>query len=135
MTRQITFRGKYSDKHGWVYGHYYNNCDCGVNQDIIVYHNIDEGTGTHSIINQKYLGQFTGLVDKNGKEIYEGDYLRDSFGEIFEVIFGNGRWIDKAVNGGSEMQLYRGNGGVAEYKEVVGNIYDTPELAAKKRGV
>ena len=132
MTRQITFRGKYSDKHGWVYGHYYNNCDCGVNQDIIVYHNIAEGTGTHSIINQKYLGQFTGLVDKNGKEIYEGDILRisrdivykarivDTESHVCEVYYGtDGFWLKGRFH----------HRHITDWDtEAIGNIFENPEL-------
>ena len=84
--------------------------------------------------------QFTGLVDKNCKEIYEGDILKivekdtDDFGpdEIFvcEVCFGGGEYPSSFTTKNSH--FYKGfaildsrfNGD----KEVIGNIYENPEL-------
>lgn len=66
------------------------------------------------------LMQFTGLKDKNGKEIYEGDMLFNPAGGSI-VSFHSGRF----VVGDFGVDLYRFAG---ENKEVIGNIYETPEL-------
>ena len=75
------------------------------------------------------LMQFTGLKDKNGKEIYEGDIV-DSWldGEHkypWQVGFENGSFIRSCLTGYPEIrQLANGRGDF----EVIGNIYENPEL-------
>lgn len=67
--------------------------------------------------------QFTGLQDKNGKDIYEGDIVRTwsgvehmgawEFSDLFEV-----KWDFKLL---MELSMW-------DYVEVIGNIYENPEL-------
>lgn len=67
------------------------------------------------------LMQFTGLKDKNGKEIYEGDFLRGANrhdGGPSEVRYGNGQWQPFAFVGIFDGSKY----------EVIGNVYKNPEL-------
>lgn len=83
------------------------------------------------------LMQFTGLKDKNGKEIYEGDIVRikhpldqcgdfkNTLGRVFwsedESMFAHGHCTVKDGNGRPPKRMW-------EYCEVVGNIYENPEL-------
>lgn len=69
------------------------------------------------------LMQFTGLIDRHGKEIYEGDVIRNvgTLDMGYAVVFIEGGW--KACRGGEETQMK--NGG---FWEVIGNIYEHPEL-------
>ena len=74
------------------------------------------------------LMQYTGLNDKNNKEIYEGDILFESFGEkYYKVIFENGGFRAE-FNGDFEEHFFDLIDVVAQSCKVVGNIYENPEL-------
>ena len=64
------------------------------------------------------VGQYTGLTDKNGTRIFEGDIVKISNDEIFEV---------KYEDGGFTAGLFLGDWDYG-HVEVIGNIYDNPEL-------
>ncbi len=83
--------------------------------------------------NRFVLMQFTGLLDKNGKEIYERDIV-EHYGEVFFVGFEQGAFVVKGVT-------IRENPDGSEYKisddllmnqntvlVVIGNVYENPEL-------
>jgi len=71
------------------------------------------------------LGQYTGLKDKNGKEIYEGDILRDEKGQYGKVFYKTST-ASFAVN----WKMRDGSYTTDEcfYGMVIGNIYENPEL-------
>ena len=74
------------------------------------------------------LMQYTGLKDKNNKEIYESDILFESFGErYYKVIFENGSFRAE-FNGDFEEYSFDLIDVVAQSCEVAGNIYENPEL-------
>ena len=74
------------------------------------------------------VNQYTGLKDKNNKEIYEGDILFESFGErYYKVIFENGSFRAE-FEGDFEEYSFDLIDVVAQGCEIVGNIYQNPEL-------
>jgi YopX protein len=88
--------------------------------------------------NQKKLVQFTGLKDKNGKEIYEGDIIRVEYGRG-QVIFNAGcfmiEWIDDPEANMEWLGMYHKThqlGRPREDIEVLGNLYENPELLTPK---
>lgn len=80
-------------------------------------------------IDDEYLMQSTGLVDKNGKEVFVGDIIKCTRGCLHEV------YIEKEYGGtyfGGMPAVYlkdlREGYAWTEHEEIVGNIYENPEL-------
>ncbi len=73
----------------------------------------------------KTLMQFTGLLDKNGKEIYEGDILRTDFDFVAEVVFGQGFFYIETKEDVECVALCEW---CDHMSEVIGNIHESPEL-------
>lgn len=150
--REIEFRGKVRECNEWVYGSLVympfddgseyccimdNNCD----DEYLPYINNDSGTfdGYMTPVDKDTIGQFTGLCDKNGTKIFDGDIVRvfsdcdgyyiekeyiygvvvyeDEFGFCYEISFNHIR---------NSCDEYLGNH--RDDIEVIGNIYDNGDL-------
>lgn len=120
MNRKIKFRGKSLNTGLWSYG--------DLRQD-----NIRRKAYVEYEVDPETIGQFTGLTDCNGKEIFEGDIIESGgFRHIVEYDAKQARYsamnamhINHPIYGGSSIsQLW-----VDECRKVViGNIYDNPEM-------
>ena len=78
--------------------------------------------------NDVELMQYTGIKDKDNKKIYEGDIIFESFGEkYYKVIFENGSFKAE-FNGDFDEYSFDLIDVVAQGCEIVGNIYENPEL-------
>lgn len=131
---EIIFRGKRKDTSEWIEGFYASQSNHACFQSELKYtifilkdEFMDWGLGglAEYEVFPETVSQFTGLVDKHGKKIFEGDILAKGF-ELYEV-----RWNPEQVRWG----IYSDNYEVAgftkfseTYFEVVGNIYDNKEL-------
>ena len=121
--RKIKFRGR--DFAGlWHIGDLIHNDD-----DLLIRNGC-----LSTYIENETAGQFTGITDKNGKEIYEGDIIGCHNPDIKHLIFYNekqGRFM-AALNGDIDNDFV-GVCGLDDScwnasKEVIGNIHDNPEL-------
>lgn len=138
MKREIKFRGKSIYGNIWVYGNLIHSKRFSGCSNEYRIHDIDTGL-EHDVIPET-IGQFTGLKDKNGKEIFEGDYIKISGGLRLEfypdngqIIFNNhtASFVMKALN---DCKVYMNFGlGYSDGTEieVIGNIYENPELIDK----
>ena len=132
--REVIFRGKRLHDNKWIYGNFVS--DCEGNPHIIEprffcedgHHlQYEDNTDTPVFIIPETVGQYTGLTDKNGKRIFEGDIvsLVKHDGLIYKVVYVPCRYElvnSKGVNC-FVLDIYK-----SENIEVIGNIYDNPEL-------
>lgn len=143
------FRGKRTDNGEWVHGYYvaanYSWHKHGVHRDWIVTASCSNGGwfsihGRYPVVADT-VGQFTGLTDKNGKKIFEGDivkYVKDGYVATGVARFGlyasagaafaghEGFYLDWA--GCDWLRKDIGFWATMRPIEVIGNIHDTPEL-------
>ena len=137
--REILFRGKRTDTGEWVEGDLFHNLILdGVSEketrigDVYFYGDEIHGTALYMVMPET-VGQYTGLTDKNGKRIFEGDIIKHAErGWKYEVAFDYGAFGTVTVyplGGRCVFAFYDSEYGedVAEYK-VIGNIHDNPEL-------
>lgn len=153
--RIIKFRGKDVKTSHWVYGGFHKHIDI---TPAAIYKDAESKENhikehTHYLIIQdtfsdycmprniqcfdvtpETVGQFTGLYDKDGKEIYEGDIIGCQNPNIKHLVFYNekqGRFM-AALNGDIDNDFV-GVCGLddsrwTDSKKVIGNVYDNPEL-------
>ena len=126
MDREILFRGKRADNGEWIYGNLFipDNPDKPV--EILI--------GTNSVrisyeVIPETVGQYTGLTDKNGTKIFEGDIIfRNYYGEkkTYQVVYD--KYIGAFTGQDKEGLYYTTFDGDSECFEVIDNIHDNPEL-------
>ena len=126
--REILFRAKREVTNEWVYGYFVNEYD---DFQIYVQPQIITRSG-REYVNKNTLGQFTGLNDKNGTKIFEGDIVEyttklsrntEEIVNVYEIKYSKeqARFIAFLPNGVFDPVAMR-------YGKVIGNIYDNPEL-------
>ena len=123
--KEILFKGKRADNGEWVEGDYITIYDERRHKAIQA-SGIETPRRIYEVIPET-ICQYTGLTDKNGKKIFEGDILKleDYHGHrVVRVFYGEscGCWF---YGGDRFSDEYIFNG---QFKEVIGNIFDNPEL-------
>lgn len=124
--REILFRGKDPESGEWYYGYYVKRND-GDRGSLILE---DYFLESYEIVKPETVGQYTGLTDKNGAKIFDGDILEGDLEDRLDpgakwrsiVVWGTFGWMCKGRQTlpMDEFDILEG--------EVIGNIYDNPEL-------
>lgn len=139
--REILFRGKRKDNKKWIVGYY-----AIIGERIVIiktqsedYYAVDDSVkkshGNEVIeVNPKTVCQYTGLIDKNGREIFEGDFLCSHYDEKFPeeetmsvIVWDRFGWGIKYRDVVGKLDDFDCKNG-----EVTGNIFDNPELIGGK---
>lgn len=154
MKREILFRGKRVDNGEWVHGKGLQQCKDELGNEIVaIFTEVvksekyikKEGRYTlyYVPVKAETLGQYTGLKDKKGNKIFEGDIIKTPRGFIGEVVFGRAEeecthrehrrkitdvyttygWVFKRADGFTiaiDDEILQG--------ELIGNVTDNPEL-------
>ncbi|WP_423492884.1 YopX family protein [Lacticaseibacillus paracasei] len=123
MKREIKFRA-YSSHNHKIYP--VSNIEWDIDGRIWV--TADDGkNGIELIDEEAHLMQYAGREDKNKRQIYEGDIVQNEYGKVMEVqydprsaVFGVGNY-------------YFGTIGSGKILEVIGNIFENPELLEGKQ--
>ena len=126
--REILFRGKKIDGGEWIKGFYAENGHGSSNIQ-------PKGKFLACLVKPETVGQFTGLLDKNGNKIFEGDIVRRFNSKEQEVMRYTVKWNTDCCmfvlmseytylgEYDSDFTVFYG-----QDLEVVGNIHDNPEL-------
>lgn len=135
MVRIIKFRSKRIDNREWVHGDFvqieddkfiydYDICDNGVSD-------IPQLSQIKWNVIPETVGQFTGLKDKDGREIYEGDYLFDGVQTwLVEHSLTTCGFHARDIHAKSIFSLYHlcNKHNCEREVKVIGNIFDNPKL-------
>lgn len=131
MTREILFKAKRKDGGKWVDGYYEKRFDVDCSEQHFIFWSKSYTVWEYAEIDPSTLCQYTGLTDKNGKKIWEND--------ICEMVYNGVVYVYVVVWDKTELDFKGTNGkenygrnfeylGCCEEIEVIGNIFDNPEL-------
>ena len=123
--REILFRGKPIDEETIIGNDFYYGDLCHyANGEVTIR---QPETGSEIAVLPNTIGQFTGITDRNGKKIFEGDILKTNEAD----------WVGKVEFKHSGYIISDDNGGYSTYPdfskcEVIGNVHNNPELLNNK---
>ena len=129
--REILFRGKRTDDYEWIEGSLCTTIPSDEDFYTISYFDF-EGYYIEEKVIPETVGQYTGLTDKNGKKIFEGDII-DTPDRLVKVVWfaGNAQFDLHFIRYKDDITITNFKGihmrDLKEY-EVIGNIYDNKEI-------
>lgn len=158
--REILFRGKRIDNGGWVAGFYVLDPQANEGEESQIYYTNKHPCGWALVpfsVVPETVGQYTGWTDKNGKKIFEGDilkYTRKNWHEPFsskngtdligflEIYYDDTcstfkywHYDENRKLFGSGFLLLNDSRAEETIIEVIGNVYDNPELLEENKDV
>lgn len=138
--REIEFRGKRLDNGEWVYGDlirvrcYTHDGKMYEEESVAIVSDTNfveyDGQPHHHnwcFVDPATVGQYTGLKDRNGKKIYEGDIYKYT-GTHWDDVVNECSWCDEGNFQGFDFSPFTIDNKTLLEIEVIGNIHDNPEL-------
>ena len=129
VNREILFRGKRADTKEWIYGDVQQNVDA---VKIREQEQSIQRIAKSFVVIPETVGQYTGLFDKNGRKIFEGDIIEAHFDELFPdlattlvVVWSDYGWFGRDMEGNVDSLEQKW---VSDFFEIIGNIHDNPDL-------
>jgi uncharacterized phage protein (TIGR01671 family) len=133
--REYRFRGKRVDNGEWVFGDLIQvETDCYIWDYDVMDNGVSESLRAYEIwqkVNPATVGQYTGLHDKEGREVYEGDILRCADGVTGKVEWQEGiAWFCLVWEENDRIfGIHRCSAGIPRDCKVIGNIHEGDLLA------
>ena len=132
MSREILFRGM-DDNKRLIQGYFFQ-----IWEDCFILWGTTNGVPNMTKVDPTTVGQFTGLCDKNGVKIFEGDKISTDIKRPYLIVeFRDGCFMFNCNDGGEDyydimLPICKEAHTEYEYGEVIGNIHDTPDLAKEE---
>lgn len=128
--REYLFRGKRKDNGKFVNGLLVKQLNLDGSDELCIqtWKRDKEGVSSRVVeVIPETVGEFTGLTDKNGKKIFEGDIVKDIDGRFYRICLFEYEWFaDLSTSIGISMKNLKPC-------EVIGNIFENPELFEGKQ--
>lgn len=131
MNDRYLFRGKSLIDGKWVIG----NLLQWENGDAEICVKAGDGEKNKVLVKSETVGQCTGLKDKNGKLIFEGDILKSYYDDLYpmnatfeHIVWIENAWFKKQHNGFDPLDETE----ILPHSEICGNVYDNPKLLEVK---
>ena len=134
--REILFRGKMPVESKWTYGSLISEANV-FDKRLVLTHIYDKDCN-EILVDPKTVGQYTGLKDRNGTRIFEGDILEGELDDNLDpgakwrntIVMGKFGWLADDPTGSAPTPLDEFD---IKEGEVIGNIHDNPELMEVER--